>query len=99
MKIKHYAGYGCVQARKLSKTVTDDGNTTLVVEVIGDHERGIVRRDDESLVKRWLIDRFDKSAADISPWRIDYTVMLDYRYEMLHHTERAVYTFVYGTVR
>ena len=97
MKIKHFAGYGCVQARKLFYNLNDDGTTTLVVEVIGDHERGIVVKDDESLVKRWLVDRFDKRAADISPWRITYTVMLDWRYFREHHEDRAVYTIVYNT--
>lgn len=37
MKIKHWAGYGCVNVKKV---VSIDGALTL--EITGDHERGLV---------------------------------------------------------
>lgn len=58
MKIKHWQGYGCVNAKKISK----DKNT-LVVEVSGTHEYGL-SRDDKYDVFNWLVKRFDKSRKD-----------------------------------
>lgn len=55
MKIKHWQGYGFVNARKISK----DENT-LVVEVRGEHEYGL-ERDDTYDVFNWLVTKFDKS--------------------------------------
>lgn len=58
MKIKHWQGYGTVQARKLSSTAD-----TLVVEVWGNHEWGL-ERDDKMDVFDWLVRRFDKKHTD-----------------------------------
>lgn len=91
MKIKHFSGYGYVNARKIVKD-TKDGMITLVVEVVGNHERGIVRSDDYSLIKKWLVDRFDKAAEKMPSWKIDYTVLLDI---FMSEVDRAVYTIVY----
>ena len=94
MKIKHWQGYGCVNARKVKKT-TKNGTTTLVVEVTGNHEWGLVRNDMYDL-KRWLVERFDKATKDIPYWRIDYFVTEDYfKADNGCDTERAVYTFSY----
>ena len=89
MKIKHFAGYGYVNARKLVKDVRD-GKTTLVIEVVGDHEWGVYR-DDKHDLKRWLIDRFDKDAKDVSLYDIWCSIMRDWSNE----PERVVYTFTY----
>ena len=64
MKIKHWAGYGCVNARKIN-----DGAAKLHVRVEGDHERG-VKRDiwDAPLLCNWLVKRFDKSVTDTAEW-------------------------------
>ena len=90
MKIKHFAGYGCVNARKIAKDTTD-GKTTLVIEVIGDHECGIVR-DDGIDLKRWLVDRFDKSVTEMPWYKMYYSITKDYSY---YDADRAVYTFTY----
>lgn len=93
MKIKHFAGYGTVNARKL-KLETVDGKTTLVVEVTGDHEWGLVRRNDPYLIKHWLVERFDKTMRDdhlVNIWGLDYTV----DYDWSSPVERAVYTITY----
>ena len=63
MKIKHFAGYGCVTARKVK-----DGNPfTLHIRVEGNHEWGLVREDDYDLYN-WLVKRFDKDVQDYLPW-------------------------------
>ena len=67
MKIKHFTGYGSVNAVKVSKkNVTDTfGNekVELVVRVSGNHEWGLERNDAYDLYN-WLIKRFDKSIGD-----------------------------------
>ena len=93
MKIKHFAGYGCVNATKIKKE-TVDGITTLGVDVVGNHEWGLVRNDVIDL-KRWLVDRFDKKAKDIPYWEIDYQVWNDFQYEVVNGVERVVYMFTY----
>ena len=59
MRIKHWQGYGSVNAKKLSKGKTQDNCTKLVVEVTGNHEWGLVRNDVYD-VHRWLVGRFVK---------------------------------------
>lgn len=95
MRIKHWQGYGTVTAKKISKT-TKNGITTLVVRVNGNHEWGLVRNDIYDL-KRWLIDKFDKSAADINPYSIDYNYEDGYeRTASGIDEEYCKYTFVYS---
>lgn len=90
MKIKHFAGYGYVNARKIAKD-TSNGRTVLVVEVTGEHEWGLIRENDHSLVKNWLVDRFDKTVKDMAWYSLDYTVIND----SMPDEDRAIYTFVY----
>lgn len=63
MKLKHWAGYGCVNARK----VKEADPRCLHIHVEGDHERGIVLYDDYDLF-RWLVMRFDKDVCNYSEW-------------------------------
>ena len=62
MKLKHWQGYGTVNAKKISKT-EKNGVTTLKIRVTGNHECGI-ERNDKYDVKNWLVKRFDKSFDD-----------------------------------
>ena len=62
MKIKHFQGYGCVNATKVK-----DNSCTLHVKVTGNHECGI-HRDDEYDLYNWLVKRFDKSIPDATAW-------------------------------
>lgn len=64
MRIKHWAGYGCVNARKIN-----DGAAKLHVRVEGLHERG-VKRDtwDTTLLYDWLVKRFDKEVPEYLDW-------------------------------
>lgn len=63
MNIKHWAGYGVVEATKVSKKTAKNGMVTLVVMVKGNHERGLERGLwDEYLLYEWLVKRFDRKA-------------------------------------
>lgn len=59
MKIKHWQGYGTVNAVKENRTVRN-GEVTLTIKVTGNHEWGLVRDDEYDLIN-WLVKRFDKS--------------------------------------
>ena len=63
MKIKHWAGYGCVNARRIAK----DHSVRLHIVVTDNHEWGIVR-DDEYTLWNWLVRRFEKDVADYAEW-------------------------------
>lgn len=92
MKIKHFAGYGSVQARKVSKTKSGD-KTKLVVEVKGNHEWGIVRNDIYD-VRRWIFNKFEKNFNG-EDYDIDMSVKNDYVNENGMDVEVATYTFLY----
>ena len=63
MKIKHWQGYGLLEAKKMP----NDG-ATLHIRVSGDHEYGIHLEDEYDLFN-WLIRKFDKSIPDYPTWR------------------------------
>lgn len=62
MKLKHWSGYGSINATKVSK-VTKNGETVLTVKVTGNHECGLVRADKYDAFN-WLLKRFDKTVED-----------------------------------
>ena len=97
MRIKHFAGYGSVEAKKVSKTTFTneygEKKTKLVVRVKGNHEMGLVR-DDIYDVKRWLFDKFEKNFLG-KDYEISMSVVDDYVKENGLDVEVAVYTFVY----
>lgn len=92
MKIKHFAGYGSVQAKKVSKT-TIGNRTKLVVEVKGNHEWGLVR-DDIYDVRRWLFNKFEKNFNG-EDYEISMSIEDDYVKENNIDVEVATYTFEY----
>lgn len=59
MRIKHWQGYGTVNAQKIGLK-KGMGVTTLTIKVTGNHEWGLVREDEYDLIN-WLVKRFDKS--------------------------------------
>lgn len=65
MKIKHFAGYGNVDAKKIStKRVGVHGElTNVVIRVVGNHEWGIYRTDKYDVVQ-WLGKRLIKDLED-----------------------------------
>lgn len=62
MKIKHWQGYGSVNATRVK-----DKNVKLHIRVVGNHEYGI-HRDDEYDLYYWLVRRFDKNIQDPMQW-------------------------------
>lgn len=77
MKIKHFQGYGCVEATKIS-----DKSCTLHICVKGEHERGL-ERDDLYDLYHWLIQRFDKKLKDVPEieWEVRTKRMNEYGFE------------------
>ena len=64
MRIKHWAGYGTVTAKKMPPE-----GATLHIRVRGDHECGIHRDEwDTSGLCKWLVMKFDKNVTDVAEW-------------------------------
>lgn len=64
MRIKHWAGYGCVNAKRIN-----DGAAKLHVRVEGNHECGLTRPEwDDYTVYNWLVKRFDKEVPAYEEW-------------------------------
>ena len=70
MRIKHFAGYGCVTATKCPDSTT----SMLHIKVQGNHEWGIVREDEYDLY-HWLVSRFDKNVADYPDWHRSHPII------------------------
>jgi hypothetical protein len=77
MKIKHWQGYGLVDATKVEKR-TRDGKTFITIKVKGNHEWGI-HRDDTYDVARWLLSKFSKEfkSGEKSYRNIEYMNLVD----------------------
>lgn len=97
MRIKHFAGYGSVEVKKVSKKPIINGygenKTELVLRVKGNHEWGLVRNDIFD-VKRWLFDKFEKNFTK-DEYDIHMDIKSDYVNENGLDVEVATYTFVY----
>ncbi len=90
MKIKHFQGYGCVNATKVK-----DDTCTLHVKVVGNHEWGI-HRDDLYDLYNWLVKRFDKTIPDSIAWhRLAPTVEIIDGYDVNNRVEVCDYKFTY----
>ena len=59
MKLKHWQGYGSVNAVKV-----EDTQSSVVIEVTGAHEYGLVLENMYD-VKRWLLDRLARKYSAI----------------------------------
>jgi hypothetical protein len=97
MKIKHFAGYGSVDVKKVSKGTFKnewgEKKNKLVLSVKGNHEWGLVR-DDIYDVKHWLFDRFEKNFKG-QYYDINMLIKDDYIKENGLDVEVATYTFIY----
>lgn len=89
MRIKHFAGYGCVNAKKI-KYETKDGITTLIINVSGDHEYGLKPYIIEDSIQ-WLAIRYDKNIINI-PW---YNIYIDINNNYGMPCDTLTYTFKY----
>ena len=63
MKIKHFAGYGTVNAIKIKDIKTGENTRRIVIKVFGNHERGIYLTDSYDIYN-WLVKRFSKHCND-----------------------------------
>ena len=90
MKIKHWQGYGCVDAKRIPNK-----SCTLHVRVHGEHEWGL-RRDDDYDLFNWLVKRFDKSMTDYLTWhKLDPKIfIIEWSSEMGKH-DYCDYYFTY----
>lgn len=97
MRIKHFAGYGSVEAKMISKNtfINEYGEvkTRLTIGVKGNHEWGIVREDIYD-VKHWLFDKFEKKFEG-TEHDIDMDVESYFVKENRLDVEVAIYKFVY----
>lgn len=93
MKIKHFAGYGCVNVTKQSKKsfVDEFGNkkTKMVLVVKGNHEWGIVRNDIYD-VREWIFNRFEKNFNGD-----DFDIEMTIQENCINDVDVATYTFIY----
>ena len=87
MRIKHWQGYGTVNAVRVR-----DKQCTLHIRVSGNHEWGL-ERDDTYDLYNWLVKRFDKSVPDYLQWYRAAIVTINDRYE--NGEEVCDYMFVY----
>lgn len=91
MRVKHWAGYGCVNMKKIK-----DKYHTLHVRVSGNHECGLERNDLYDAYN-WLVKRFDKSVPEYLEWRrsvIRFNCIPGWDEERKEET--CDYVFVYG---
>lgn len=64
MKIKHWQGYGKIEAKLISKD-----KEKIIIEVKGNHEYGL-ETNDKYTIKNWLVDKFCKTLKDISAYKL-----------------------------
>lgn len=95
MKLKHWQGYGSINARKISETV--NGNiATLKIELKGNHEYGL-SRDDKYDIFNWLLNGGKRFAKACSSYRdiISIDITEDYVRENNEIIDTALYTITY----
>ena len=92
MKIKHWQGYGCVNAKKISMK-NNNSKTVLHIRVTGNHECGIHRNDNYDLFN-WLVKKFDKTYTSYADWhRLHPSIDITDGYE--NGVETCDYIFTY----
>ena len=100
MKIKHFAGYGSVNAKLIENKIgfsefgePDEEISIAHIKVWGNHERGIYREDYIDIFN-WLCKRFVKGCTNYSKI-ID--MKIDWHFEKINgeHTEVCDYFIAY----
>lgn len=93
MKIKHFAGYGSVNARKVSEVKLTTDVKRVVIKVIGDHEWGLYRNDRYDIYN-WLMSRFCK---DCENYKKIYNVEIEQSFDRVNNelVEVCIYTISY----
>ena len=88
MRIKHFAGHGSVNAKKIA-LFKRDNITTLIIDVSGDHEQGLKPYIIEDTIK-WIAARFYNHVLDIPAYKIH----IGYEYELRPGKPETIeYTF------
>lgn len=96
MKIKHWQGYGCVKAKKVSCKNIENAYgqklKELVIRVEGNHEWGldVFRGWDKYGVYNWLVKKFDKTCP--SDTKV-YAVQVDTTYETIDGVDTEICTY------
>lgn len=88
MRLKHWQGYGCVNAKRIEYTINQDRTKTIKIEVTGSHEYGLVRNDRYD-IHRWLMTRLAKDCPD-------YRAITDMTIDTPDDTT-AIYVITYRT--
>lgn len=90
MKIKHWQGYGTVEATRIK-----NASCTLHIRIHGDHEWGL-KLDDEYDLYNWLVRKFDKSIKSYEEWHRKYPSIqaIEWSSEMGKH-DYCDYYFTY----
>jgi len=68
MKIKHWQGYGAINAKKISDVRINDSMSKLTIQLSGNHEYGLVR-DDKYDIFNWLLNKGQRFATKIKDYR------------------------------
>ena len=88
MKLKHWMGYGTINAERIKEKDTD-----LTVKLSGNHECGLERDDDYDMY-RWLYKRFKKNAPDYYEWRRNGGIMeMEPGWDYKTNTDYCYYRF------
>lgn len=96
MRIKHFSGYGLVNAKKVNKQINGN-NVTLTINVTGNHEMGLTRPfHDPYLICNWLVKKFEKKPVNYLS--VSYNCYSDYVLDDYGlDTETATYVIDYET--
>lgn len=87
MKLKHWQGYGRVDAKLVSKD-----NTKVVIEVKGNHEYGL-ETNDKYTIKNWLLNKFYRNLENVSAYDLISKVELDDHYVRENNLDVEVCTY------
>ena len=97
MKIKHFVGYGTVNATKLNNIVIYKSLTETIkrvtIKVTGNHEWGLYRNDTYDIYN-WIVKRFCKDCNDYRNI-INIGICLDYELINNIDTKICIYTIDY----
>lgn len=98
MRIKHWQGYGHLDAKVTRKKFNTWSNMReITIEVKGNHEYGLNRSENKYDVFNWLLKRFDKNVKDMDD-RIIKSISFNYLPSVRENdcnVERAEYHIVY----
>ena len=90
MRIKHWQGYGTLNAVR-TNTTTNGDNKIMTIMVSGNHEYGLACTDKYNIFN-WLLRKFDKTASD---YRCIEHVKITSDYDHDHKCDTCCYVIEY----